>query len=52
MMSTVPNFDIDTMNMQELKEVIKMLVELTNIDADLIRTLQARVLILELKQGE
>lgn len=52
MMSLVPNFDIDAMNLGELKEVVKMLVRLANIDADLIRTLQERVLILELKQGE
>jgi hypothetical protein len=52
MMSLIPKFDIDAMNLAELKEVVKMLVRLANIDADLIRTLQERVLTLELKHGE
>lgn len=51
-MSNIPNFDVDTMTLGELKDVVKMLIRLANIDADLIRTLQERVLRLELKIGE
>ena len=48
----IPEFDIDSMNLEQLKEVVKALVHLVTIDADLIQHLQARVLQLELKQGE
>ena len=51
-MANIPNFDIDSMTLSEIKEVVKMLVRLANIDSDLIQHLQDRVLQLELKQGE
>lgn len=47
-MSLVPKFDVDTMSLNELKEVVKTLIRLANIDANLITSLQERVLALEL----
>lgn len=47
-MSLIPNFDVDTMTLEEIKSVVKTLLRLANIDADLITRLQERVLALEL----
>lgn len=48
-MALIPKFDVDTMNLEEIKEVVKTLIKLANIDNDLIHSLQERILILELK---
>lgn len=47
-MSLISSFDVDTMCLDEIKAVVKMLLRLANIDADRITSLQERVLALEL----
>lgn len=49
-MSLIPKFDVDTMTLDEIKEVVKTLIRLANIDHELIQNLQQRILMLELKQ--
>lgn len=43
----IPCFDIDQMNLNQLKDTLKMIVRLMNYESDRICTLQDRVLELE-----
>ncbi|MFJ1269218.1 hypothetical protein ACD661_11685 [Legionella lytica] len=43
------NLDIDSMDINELKEVVKTLVMLVNLESDRITSVQERLLSLELK---
>lgn len=44
---TVSPFNIDAMNLQEIKDIMKMLIRLANIDHEIINNIQTRVLDIE-----
>lgn len=46
------NFDIDKMSIQELREIMKIILRVTNADSYRIDILQDRVLALEMELGD